>query len=200
VRVAATTGDAVRLPAALARFHAQHPGIRIGLRQGSAADVVELVRRGAADLAVIGTPAVAVPALESVALAEEPLCVMAPPDDPLAAGAAVGIEDLRGRSLVLGEPGSQLREVVAAACAEAGFSPIPLFEVSDPSAVRFLTGAGLGVSVVPRSWADLPGPPVAIAELREPAPRHRVSLLTPAGAHPPAAALLIEHLRSDDGG
>jgi DNA-binding transcriptional LysR family regulator len=89
--------------------------------------------------------------------------------------------------------------VVGAACASAGFSPIPLFEVSDPSAVRFLTSAGLGVSVVPRSWAELPGPPVAIAELREPAPAHRVSLLAPAGTHPPAAALLLEHLKSDDG-
>lgn len=197
VRVAATTGDAAGLPRALATFHGEHPGIRIGLRQGSAGEVVELVRRGAADLAVIGTPAGDVPGLESVPLYEEPLCVMAAPDDPLAASPRVA--DLRGRSLVLGEPGSQVRDVVAAACSDAGFSPVPLFEVSDPWAVRFLTSAGLGVSLVPRSWAALPGPPVAIGELRGPVPRHRVSLLTPAGEHPPAAALLIEHLRSDDG-
>jgi DNA-binding transcriptional LysR family regulator len=201
VRVAATTGDAVRLPQALAEFHAEHPGVRIGLRQGSAPEVVEMVRAGAADLAVIGTPATDVPGLKSTLVAEERLCVMCPPGDPLAATGAVEVADLRGRGLILAEPGSALREVVATACSEAGFSPVPLFEVSDPWTVRFLTGAGLGVSVVPRSWIELPGPPLGVAELVDPAPRHRVSLLT--AGRSPASALLHEHLTrvlSDDGG
>ena len=203
VRVAATTGDALRLPNALATFHAEHPGIRIGLRQGSTADVVELVRGGVADLALIGTLALEPTGLDSAVVSEEALCVMCAPGDPLATAGSATFEDLRGRGLVLAEQGSQLREVVAAACAEAGFSPVPLFEVSDPWSVRFLTGAGLGLSVVPRSWTELPGPPVGVAELDGSAPRHRVSLLAPRSAGSPAAALLREHLvralGSDDG-
>jgi DNA-binding transcriptional LysR family regulator len=203
VRVAATTGDALQLPRALAAFHADHPGIRIGLRQGSTPDVVELVRKGAADLAVIGTPAVDVPGLVSTLVSEEALCVMCPPDDPLAIAGRATFEDLAGRSLILAEPGSPLREAVAAACADAGFSPVPLFEVSDPWSVRFLTAAGLGLAVVPRSWAEQPGPPIGVAELHGSAPRHRVSLLAPGSAQSPAAALLREHLvralGSDDG-
>src|SRR3954467_12575423 len=35
VRVAATTGDALRLAAALARFGREHPGVRIALRLGT---------------------------------------------------------------------------------------------------------------------------------------------------------------------
>jgi DNA-binding transcriptional LysR family regulator len=197
VRVAATTGDALRLPSALAAFHAEHPGIRIGLRQGSTAEVVEMVRRGAADLAVIGVPAAGapeLPGLDAAVVAEEPLLVVCAPDDPLAAAGSVAIADLRGLSLILAEPGTPLREAVAAACADAGFSPVPLFEVSDPWTVRFLTSAGLGVSVVPRSWLELPGPPAGSARLREPAPRHRVSLLAPAAERSPAAGLLHEHL------
>src|ERR1700749_2115111 len=46
VRVASTAADAPRLPEALAAFHADHPGIQIALRQGSAGPVVELVRTG----------------------------------------------------------------------------------------------------------------------------------------------------------
>ena len=46
VRVAATAADAPRLPEALADFHGDHPGIQIGLRQGSAAEIVALVARG----------------------------------------------------------------------------------------------------------------------------------------------------------
>jgi DNA-binding transcriptional LysR family regulator len=194
VRVASTTGDALRLPNALAAFHAEHPGIRIGLRQGSTPEVVELVRRGAADLAVIGTPATDVAGLDSELVSEEALRVMCAPGDPLASAGHATFEDLRGRGLVLAEPGSQLREAVTAACADAGFSPVPLFEVSDPWSVRFLTSAGLGLSVVPRSWTELPGPPVGVAELDGSAPRHRVSLLAPRSAASPAAALLREHL------
>src|ERR1700761_8545190 len=44
VRVAATAADAPRLPEALAAFHSDHPAIQIALRQGSAAEVVDLVR------------------------------------------------------------------------------------------------------------------------------------------------------------
>ena len=86
-----------------------------------------------------------------------------------------------------------------AACQAAGFSPIPLFEVSDPGTVRFLAHAGLGVSVVPASWLEQPGPEVAAAELAEPAPRHRVALLVPAGRETPAGRLLRDALLEDLG-
>ena len=56
-----------------------------------------------------------------------------------------------------------------AACQAAGFSPVPLFEVSDPGTVRFLAHAGLGVSIVPASWLEQPGPEVVAAALAEPA-------------------------------
>jgi DNA-binding transcriptional LysR family regulator len=42
VRIAATTGDALALPPALAQFHRAHPSIRIALRQGSADEVLGL--------------------------------------------------------------------------------------------------------------------------------------------------------------
>ena len=51
-RVAATAADAPGLPDALVSFHRAHPGIQIALRQGSAAEVVELAQRGAVDLAI----------------------------------------------------------------------------------------------------------------------------------------------------
>src|SRR5206468_6293231 len=108
-----------------------------------------------ADMAVIGTLATDAPGLSSEVVAEEPLCVACAPDHPLAlATGPVAFDALRGHALILAEPGSPLRDAVAAACADAGFSPVPLFEVSDPSAVRFLTASGLGATVVPRSWVE----------------------------------------------
>jgi DNA-binding transcriptional LysR family regulator len=85
------------------------------------------------------------------------------------------------------------------ACQAAGFSPVPLFELSDPATVRFLAHAGLGISVVPASWLEQPGPDVAVAKLAEPAPRHRVALLVAAGRETPAGRLLRAALLEDLG-
>jgi DNA-binding transcriptional LysR family regulator len=83
-----------------------------------------------------------------------------------------------------------------AACQAAGFSPVPLFEVSDPATVRYLTHAGLGVSVVPASWLEQPGPDVGVAALAAPAPQHRVALLIATERETPAGRLLREALQA----
>jgi DNA-binding transcriptional LysR family regulator len=190
-RVAATAADAPRLPDALADFHADHPRIQIALRQGSAAEVVALVQRGSVDVAVLAL--LDAPAGVAIhPLADEPLRVAVPTDDPLA-GTTAKLEALRGRPFILAEPGTALRETVMAATQAAGFSPLPLVEVGDPATVRHLIRAGLGISLVPASWLERPGPVVAAADLDRP-PRHRLSLLTPAAGSSPAGRLLFERL------
>jgi DNA-binding transcriptional LysR family regulator len=191
VRVAATAADLPRLPEALADFHGDHPGIQIGLRQGSATEIAALVTAGAVDVAVLALteePA----GVEVHPLADEPLRVAVTVDDELA-GARVSLDALRGRPFILAEPGSALRETVMAAAQAAGFSPLPLFEVGDPGTVRYLVRAGLGISLVPASWLERPGPVVGAADLRDP-PRHRLSLLTPAAGGSPAGRLLLKRL------
>ena len=142
VRVASTAADAPRLPEALADFHGDHPGIQIGLRQGSAAEVVALVQAGTVDVAVLALTDEPT-GVEVHPLADEPLRVAVPLDDELA-GTTVRLDVLRGRPFILAEPGTALRDTVIGAAQAAGFSPLPLFEVGDPATVRFLVRAGLG--------------------------------------------------------
>jgi len=193
-RVAATAADAPRLPEALAAFHTEHPGIQVALRQGSAQEVVDLTRRGAVDVAVLALAGDPPPGVDAHPLTDEPLRVAVALDDPLAGATGAGVSDLRGRPFILAEPGSALRDAVLAATQAAGFSPLPLFEVGDPHAVRFLVRAGLGISLVPASWLERPGPIVGAADLEDP-PRHRLYLLTPAAGPSPAGRLLFERLR-----
>jgi DNA-binding transcriptional LysR family regulator len=196
-RVAATPGAAPGLPDALAAFHLEHPGIRISLRHVAAAEVVGLLATGSADLAVAALGADARRAadgLEVVPLADEPLLLITPDGHPLAGGGERRIADLRDEALVLAERGTALREAVVAACEAAGFGPVPLLEVGDPATLRALVHAGLGVSVVPASWLQAPGASVETVALADPAPRHRLELLAPAGGASPAGRLLHEHL------
>jgi DNA-binding transcriptional LysR family regulator len=95
---------------------------------------------------------------------------------------------------VLSEPGTALRESVLAACAEQGFGPVPLFEVGEPTAVRFLVGAGLGVSLVPASWLSMPGPEVGVAAPAAAMGRHALWLLSRRAGLAPVARLLHAHL------
>jgi DNA-binding transcriptional LysR family regulator len=206
VRAAVTTGEALRLPPALARFGHEHPGVRVALRQAPADAIVDLVIKGSVDLAVAALPGdgqagatTGDGALEAVALADEPLVLLVPPGDPLAGATEVRLWDVRDRPFILAEPGSALRETVLAACAQEGFGPVPLYEVGDPAAARHLVHAGLGISLVPASWGALGGPEVGLAAPAAPAPRHRLSLLARTGGLPPVARMLHEHLRRELG-
>jgi DNA-binding transcriptional LysR family regulator len=210
VRVAATTVDALRLPAALAAFHREHPGLQVALRHAAAGELPALVAAGVVDVAVTGVyddggggGGAGAPALLGVlpsgvaleALGDEPMRALMPPGDPLAGGEPVSLGALAERPLILAEPGSGLREAVVAACQRAGFSPVPLFEVSDPATVRHLVHAELGCSVVPASWLAVPGPEAAAAALAGRAPRHGAGLLTAPAARTAAGDLLVAALR-----
>jgi DNA-binding transcriptional LysR family regulator len=195
VRVAVGAADAPRLADALAAFHREHPGVRLALRQGSAAEAVELIRTGSVDLAVAAlreADAAGIAGVDVTLLSEEPLRAIFSEDDPL--GERTALADLRGRTFVLAEPGTALRELVMAACQAAGFSPVPLLEVGDPWTTRQLVGAGLGIGLVPLSWVERPGPPVGVARLTGSDPRLRLSLLAPAAGFSPVGRLLAERL------
>ena len=192
VRLATAPGELLRLPAELAAFHHAHPGVRIALRHGSHRGVLEALRRGGADLALLALADEGEAAgLEGQPLCDEPLRLIAAPDEALSD--IVPVAELSTRPLILAERGTALREVVMAACQEAGFSPVPPFEVGDPATARFLAHSGLGASVVPASWLEAPGPEVSIARL-DPEPRLRPFLLAPAGGLSPAGRLLHAQL------
>src|ERR1700761_7828753 len=86
VRAAATTADALRLAPVLARFGRQHPGVRIALRHGGAAEILELVATGAVDVALASLPeGASVPdGVEATALGAERLVLLTAVDDELA--------------------------------------------------------------------------------------------------------------------
>ena len=181
VRVAATTVDAPRLPEALAVFHRAASGpaggaapragrrgarARRGRQRGrrrraaSTGTRRPAWRRGARRRADVRDAARGRPARRRrpVALAALPSARSSSPSRAAA-----------------------LREAVVAACQRAGFSPVPLFEISDPLTVRHLVHAGLGVGVAPAAWFESPGPAVAASPLAGEALRHRVGALTAGG-------------------
>ena len=192
VRVAATAADAPRLPEALAAFHGEHPGIQIGLRQGSAAEVIALVQAGTVDVAVLALEVEEPTGVNVQTLADESLRVAVALDDELA-GTTIALDALRGRAFILAEPGTALRETVMQRGAGRRVQPAAPVRGRRPGD-RALPGAG-GAGGQPRArelaraagaGRRRGGPPRS--------PRHRLQLLTPAAGTSPAGRLLHERL------
>jgi DNA-binding transcriptional LysR family regulator len=176
LRVAAGTLDLPWLAPAIVTFQQAHPGLRIALR-GEPADVVI----GGRDARGSG---------RSTRLRRDELVAVAAPGHPLARRRAVALWELRDEPFVL--PGDG--RLAGAAFAKAGFSPVPLFEVSDAPTARLLVHHGLAVGVLPMSWLEAPGPDLAIVRTKESLGARDVYAMTPS-APSRGARLLIAHLR-----
>jgi DNA-binding transcriptional LysR family regulator len=202
-RVAATAYDSARLPEALVSFHRAHPQIQLSFQHSSAAQIIEHLATGVVDLAVLALDAgqAKLPEhISQITIAEEPLCLLTAHGDQLSAGTGetvgdgVTIDDLRGRSVIMPGRGTALRSLLDDAFAQVGFSPLPRFETNHPEMIRELVGAGLGVSIIPRSWQAGPGPAVTSVELAQPLPAYRIVLLSSTQPRIPARDRLVEHL------
>ena len=179
----------------LAGFHDRHPGVAIALVEDNSDRLVERLRDGRLDLALIGWAEQTPADIDSVVLVDEELVAVAAPGHPLAgAGAgAITIRQLRDLPLVSLPRGTGVRAALDAACAAAGFTPRIVFEASALPMVVELAGRGLGLAVVPASMPNGPG----ILRITDPQLRSRLELAWRcAPAANPAARALIEQARA----
>lgn len=202
-RVTATAYDSRALPEALASFHRAHPQVQLSFQHSSATQIVEQLATGAADVALLaldGSSARLPDHIAQQVVAEERLCLLTARGDQLSRiddrpGGGLTIDDLRGRSVVMPGRGTALRSLLDDAFGQVGFSPLPRFETNHPEMIRELVSAGLGVSIIPRSWLADYGPAVTSVELSQPLPSYRIALLSTTQPRIPARDRLVEHLR-----
>jgi LysR family transcriptional activator of glutamate synthase operon len=178
-------------PAALiADFSRAHPGLAITVREDVAFTLLEELRDGDLDLVMALVDPDDLDGLEGVALRDEELALVAPPDHPLARLKRVGVGRLAGEALVTYAAGSALREALVALAPEGRV----VAEANDLETVRELTARGLGVTIMPRSVVIQHEDRLAIRPL---SPRQTlpVSLVWRAGERPtPAAQAFREHV------
>ncbi|GGX14372.1 LysR family transcriptional regulator [Streptomyces lomondensis] len=137
---------------ALSAFHRAHPGVEISLLEDNSDRLVEAVRAGAVDLALVGT-AGAPEGLEALTIISERLVVAVPAGHPLAEQRRVLLGDLADRPLVCMPPGTGLRTVFDRACAAQGVRPAIALQASAADAIADLAARGLGVAVLSESMA-----------------------------------------------
>ncbi|MEU3031477.1 LysR family transcriptional regulator [Streptomyces incarnatus] len=138
---------------ALAAFHRDHPGVELSLLEDNSDRLVEGVRAGAVDLALVGTAAAAPEGLEALTLVSERLVAAVSHGHPLAARPRVALSELVAHPIVCMPPGTGLRTVFDRACAARDLHPVIALQATAADAIAGLAARDLAVAVLSESMA-----------------------------------------------
>jgi DNA-binding transcriptional LysR family regulator len=132
----------------LGAFHRKHPGIDLNLVIANTRDIADLMLAHDIEIALVEGP-VEDAELESHAWRTDVMSLIADARHRFAgAGRAIEGAALRDETLIVREPGSGSREVVAQALAAAGIEPRRTLEIGSTEAIKRAVAAGLGVAIV----------------------------------------------------
>lgn len=138
---------------ALSAFHLAYPGIEITLAEGHSDRLVEQVRSGSADLALIGAAGELPEGIGGQIVISENLVAAVPPGHPLAGRPQVRLAELASYPVISMPAGTGVRTVFDLACAQDGLRPGIALQASAPSAVADLADRGLGVAIFSATMA-----------------------------------------------
>ena len=134
----------------IAGFREEFPLVRYNLWNGSSDDVLDRLRKGLADLAVIAAPYDS-EHLEGFPVGREPWAAMLHPDHPLAKEPGdIPLSSLVGEPLIVPSRKSRV-EAIRRWFGEIGAEPQILCEMSNYMDAVALTSQGVGVSIFPQT-------------------------------------------------
>lgn len=149
----------------LAQFRHRFDGIEVGLREGTAGDLMDLLLAGELDVAFMLVAGDLPEGIESSRLGTEEVVAAYPPGTAPAAK-SVTAADLAGVALATPRSGSAIKREVDRFFAAAGGELLLSLESADPYLIRCLVSDGFGPAVLPASLAERPGPAVETRPLR----------------------------------
>lgn len=143
------TTAAVRLPAVLGRFHRAHPDVQLEVRTGPTAELLEHVLAHRLETALVAGPVDHPDLLTEPVFREELVLVSASdagePEAQLRDG---------GLTVIVFRQGCAYRQRLEAHFAASGWLPFRRLEFGTLEGVLGCVGAGVGVSVLPRSAVE----------------------------------------------
>ncbi|WP_163508341.1 LysR family transcriptional regulator [Fodinicola acaciae] len=195
IAVGTVTSHNVPFPELLADFHDEHPAVDITLGEDSSDRLIEAVRTGRLDAAIVAIGPTTPSGLDIHVLTDQAVCAAVCLSHQLARRASMPLAALRDRPLIALPRGTGIRTVLDDACAGLGFTPYVAFEAGTPMVLAQLAARGLGVAILPESVAynreDLH--PI---DLTRPAIRGRLAFAWRAGGPTsPAARAFIARAR-----
>jgi len=186
VALAATTLRWV--PELLSAFRSEHPHVRFRLIQAETAAMRQQLERGETDLCLSALP-IEGPGIQSVPVLTEEIFLAVPSTHRLAARGSIHLDEVADEPFISLKPGYDVRDLTDQFCRQAGFSPRAVCEVDEPTAIRALVRAGLGVAFLPAaSWRFVDEPEPVPLHIAAPACQRTLGLAWREDRHLSAAA------------
>jgi DNA-binding transcriptional LysR family regulator len=136
---------------ALAAFHHAHPGIEVELAEDTSDLLLERVRAGTLDLALVGTAGPPPPAFHTLPIVSEGIAALVAPGHPLHGRARAPLAEVAAHPVICLPPGTGVRGVYEQACAAAGLAPGIALSATAPDAIADLAARGLGAGILSAS-------------------------------------------------
>ena len=176
----------------IAGFREEFPLVRYSLWNGSSDDVLDRLRKGLADLAIIAAP-YDTEHLDGFPVGREPWAAILPKDHPLARtpGEELPLASLVGEPLIVPSRKSRV-EAIRRWFGEIGAEPAILCEMSNYVDALALAEQGAGISIFPQTSAT-PGMGVVSKVVVRPARQAEYVLVWSKGRHP--SGLVQEFIR-----
>jgi DNA-binding transcriptional LysR family regulator len=135
-------------PDLLKEYRRKHPGVEVKLTTGGTPELIERLRTGALDVALLTLPIEAADLMQVRVMREE-LLLAIHPSHPLARQRRLGAADLDGKPCVLFERGSSTRRVIDEMFAREQIQPRIVMETENVEILKALTASGMGMTIVP---------------------------------------------------
>lgn len=186
-----TAACARLLPRVMARAEQTYPGIRVLLREGSAAALLDAFAFGELDLGIVRPTNPPKNLSVHVAMSERLLLAL-PPGDELARRRKVRLLDLEGRRFIAYEARAPYMHALQNSIfAQHGVRPRIVHALSNAQAILSLVGVGLGAAILPEHACHVSGEGTvfrALENLGE--ERAKTHLLMRSDARDPAVDLI----------
>ena len=194
--IGTVTSHNVDLPGLLAEFSSSHPQVEITLSEGSTDELLEALRAGALDAAIVSVGVTAPAGIDIQVISDQAIVAAVSHGHELASRSAIALAALRGRPLISLPRGTGLRARLHEACAVAGFTPKIAFEASAPEVLADLAAHGLGTAILPAAFAQHRSDRLKSLTISPPGLRGRLALAWRAGgASSPAGRALTSLAR-----
>ncbi|MDH6279068.1 LysR family transcriptional regulator [Prescottella agglutinans] len=138
---------------ALSACRRAHPGIVVDLVEDNSDRLVDRVRGGTLDIALVGVAEQPPADLASLTIVSERIVAVVPAGHPLTALPATRLSDVCVYPLICMPVGTGIRTVLDRGCAGMAVTPHIAMQASAPDAVADLAARGLGVAILSESMA-----------------------------------------------
>jgi LysR family transcriptional regulator, low CO2-responsive transcriptional regulator len=135
------------LPHLLVEFKKDYPNLQIKIEARNRQQLVELLRDGEIDIAIMGLPPKEIDT-RAESFANHPHVFIANPNNPLASKTNIPPDALTQYEMITREPGSGTRAIMEKYFAEHGIAPIVSMEMSSNETIKQAVMADLGISFV----------------------------------------------------